>query len=186
MGIVYLDTSALVKLYAVEEHSSWVRELVRGMSGTGNSVASSSISYVEARAALAAKKRSGSMGRKQIKRAEDMLYMDFRDLLLVRPVSEGVLLLAAELPSRHGLRAYDAMQLASALLLRRELKDLAVLETERRRSSASKHEPPPEDAESEDLLLLSFDDDLHDASVAESLAYARSDRAGGRAFTEKS
>lgn len=92
-----------------------------------------------------------------------MLFLDFRDLLLVRLVSEGVLLLAAEMPSRHGLRAYDAVQLATALVLRRELEDLAVAETGRRQRSASMEEYPPPDVELEDLLLLSLDRDLHDA-----------------------
>lgn len=182
MGVVYLDTSALVKLYAAEEHSAWVRGLVRGTEGTGNSVAASAVSYVEARAALAAKKRSGAIRPEHANRAEYMLFTDFRDLLLVRPVSEGVLLLAAELPSRCGLRAYDAVQLATALAMRRDLEELAVTETVRMRRSASPLEPPPPDIESEDLLLLSFDRDLHDACVAEGIAHAHPDRAGGRVF----
>ena len=55
--ILYLDTSALVKLYVDEEHSKAVRHAV----GNAQLVMCHVIAYAEARAALAKKHRVGDI-----------------------------------------------------------------------------------------------------------------------------
>jgi len=54
--IVYLDTSALVKLYAEEEEGG---ELVRRAVAEAERIATSTVAYAEARAGLARKLREG-------------------------------------------------------------------------------------------------------------------------------
>ena len=55
--ILYLDTSALVKLYVEEPNSEEVRSAVDG----AVAVAVSEVSYTEARSALARREREGSL-----------------------------------------------------------------------------------------------------------------------------
>ena len=57
--IVFLDTSALVKLYVQEDGSDDIRRYV----GTCDAVMVSAAAYPEARAALARVYRDGSLGR---------------------------------------------------------------------------------------------------------------------------
>ncbi len=190
MAILYLDSSALVKLYAVEEHSGWTLNLVRaaGVSPeldreadavgdeerleeifearARNAVAVSAIAWVECRSAFAAKERVLALSRSQRLRLEEALALDFRETFLVRPMSGTVLALAGDLAAPHALRAYDAVQLATAIVLRDEMEALA--------------ETNPDENRRDEVLVLSFDDDLHNAAVAENIAHARPWRAGGR------
>jgi predicted nucleic acid-binding protein len=191
VAILFLDSSAVVKLYAAEEHSSWTLDLVRGAgiplsadreaggdearlgairaARAGSAVAVSAIAWVEVRDALASKERVRALTREQRLAVEDDLSRDFAERFLVRPVSGRVLAAAGRLPAAHGLRAYDALQLGTALVLRSELDDLVEAR---------------DDHESADYLtlMLSFDDRLHDAAVATGLAHTRPRRAGGRVF----
>lgn len=191
MGVLYLDSSAVVKLYADEEHSGWTMDLVRGAgvppdadrraegdearlrdireARKRNAVAVSAIAWVECRAALAAKERVRALTRSQRLAVEEALARDMRESFVVRPVSGTVLSLAGDLAAPRALRAYDAVQLAAAIVLRSELDALA----EER-----------DDLDSGDYLalMLTFDRDLHDAAVTEGIAHARPGRAGGRTF----
>ena len=185
MSVLFLDSSALVKLYADEEHSGWTLDLVRGAgvplgadreaegdearlraireARAENAVAVSAIAWVECRAALAAKERVRTLSRDQRLALEEALGRDFSERFLVRPVSGSVVAVAGGLPEEHGLRAYDAVQLATALVLYDEVRSLT-------------------EASDEEVLVLSFDRDLHDAAVAEDTAHARPGRPGGRTF----
>ena len=55
---LYLDSSALVKLYVVEDGSSLVRQFV----DQAEIVSTSLVTYVEARAALSRRRREGVLG----------------------------------------------------------------------------------------------------------------------------
>ncbi len=101
---------------------------------------------------------------------KEALAGDLRDSFMVRPVSGRVLRSAGVMTSLRALRAYDAVQLASALVLRDEIEAL--------------QEADVEDPESvvDQVLMLSYDRDLHAAAVDAAIAHACPGLAGGRTF----
>jgi len=107
--IVYLDTSALVKLFVDEPGSeevlAWTAEAV--------SVACSSIGFPEAISAFSRRLRSESIGRAVYDRVLDELDRQWDDVVTV-PVDER---LAGDLARRHPLSGADAIHLAAALTL---------------------------------------------------------------------
>jgi len=112
--ILYLDTSSLVKLYVAEKDSEEIRTLVTG----ALAVATSAVTYVEAKAAFARKEREGGIGKEEYKRllVEDF-QKDWETYLTIR-VSEALIRRAGDLVDKHILRALDAVHLASACMLR--------------------------------------------------------------------
>jgi len=106
---LYLDTSALVKLYVDEEGAA----TVRGAVDQAELIATSAIAYVEARAAFARRYRERGLSAS----AHRSLVRDFeRDWsrYLTVGVAPTVIRDAARLAESHRLRAYDAVHLASA------------------------------------------------------------------------
>ena len=82
----------------------------------GLRVATSLVSYVEARAALARRRRSGDLTVAECRRAVDDLNGDWERFIKVE-VTEALVHEAARLADVHRLRGYDALHLASALSL---------------------------------------------------------------------
>ena len=116
--IFYLDTSALVKNYITEKGSGWVKTLLA--SERTPRVFTSHLSVVEATCALARRRREGTMtpeGHVQILTALDYDFTYRYNLIEVTPT---VIDTARLLANRHPLRAYDAVQLASAWLAHQE------------------------------------------------------------------
>jgi predicted nucleic acid-binding protein len=114
---LYLDTSALVKLYVEEEGSATVREAI-ARAGT---VATTVIAYVEAYAAFARRRREGRLSRGDYRRTIQDLQSDWDHYLLLEVTSE-LIRRAADLAAMYPLRAYDAMHLASAKVLQERLQ----------------------------------------------------------------
>lgn len=110
--ILYLDTSALVKLYVSEEGSSLVSEAVK----SAERVATSRVAYAEARAALAMAARLGRITEAERAMAVAVFRADWR-LYSVVNVSQPLVELAAELAEAKGLRGFDAIHLASSVLI---------------------------------------------------------------------
>lgn len=110
--ILYLDASALVKRYVEEEGSeavaAWLQE--------SETPATALITRVEVAAALAKAVRMKVLNEKGSKAALAAFVEDWPNLVRV-PLTEGLAARAASLAVRHGLRGYDAVHLASALLL---------------------------------------------------------------------
>jgi predicted nucleic acid-binding protein len=106
--ILYLDTSALVKLFIEEAGSPEVRTAARlaGQSAT------SRIAYVEFLAALARREREGlpPAVSQEIRNQFEAVWPD----LVVIEVSRAITVRAAACARAHRLRAYDAVHLASA------------------------------------------------------------------------
>ena len=115
---LYLDTSALVKLYIDEEGSSMVREWVND----AEVVATSIVAFVEGRAAFARRRRE-----KRIPAVvHARLVRDFEtdwDRYLVLEATELLIRRAGRLTEIHSLRAYDAVHLASAKVLQEKLAE---------------------------------------------------------------
>jgi len=112
---LYLDTSALVKLYIEEEGSA----LVRGEVDRAVSVATSHIAFVEIRSALSRKHGLGEVAAGVFHAARASLEDDWSCFMVVG-ITEAVIREAARLVDKHRLRAYDAIHLASAIQFRRE------------------------------------------------------------------
>jgi predicted nucleic acid-binding protein len=107
--ILYLDTSALVKLYAEEAGS----EVVQLAVAAADLVATSLMSYAEARSALARKCRGGEIRRAALNRLRQEFERDWARLHLL-PVNEALVRKAGDLTEEHALRALDALHLATA------------------------------------------------------------------------
>ncbi|MCC6625285.1 MAG: type II toxin-antitoxin system VapC family toxin [Deltaproteobacteria bacterium] len=119
--MLYLDTSALVKLYVREVDSDVVRALVRA----ATHVATSRIAYVEARAAFARRARERALSTRGLRQVVEVLERDLGAWVMVE-ASDEVVRLAGELAERHALRGYDALHLASASALATWLSDAVV------------------------------------------------------------
>ena len=163
--ILYLDTSALVKLYANEPGRWEVESPVQ----EARVVAVSEIGYVEARSALARKEREGAFSTDEHDAAVEQLRQDFRGVYLPRPVTGEVIARAGELARKHALRAYDAVHLATALALREESDELA------KRGQEEPEETSPQEVSSQDadelqVAMMTFDGSLTKAASNEGLA----------------
>jgi predicted nucleic acid-binding protein len=115
----YLDSSALIKRYVAEPSSGWLRGTV--FESADALLLTSKVTMVEVWSALARRKREASIS---LDHHADALQA-FREDCLKRyrfvEFEEPVYELAGRLVSRHPLRVYDAVQLASALVADRAL-----------------------------------------------------------------
>jgi uncharacterized protein len=108
--IAYLDASALVKRYLVERGS---RETIE-LTSQAELIATSIISRAEVAAGLAKAVRTRLVRLDVARSAQRLFTGDWLDLVRV-PVTEALVERAEALAWEHGLRGYDAVQLASAL-----------------------------------------------------------------------
>lgn len=109
----FADSSAVVKIYADEPQADVVR--------SHRTLVVSALARVEVVAALARKERSGQLSAQDAGVLIDAFAADWHDdasRFVPVVVGEPVLEQATWLSRRHGLRAYDAMQLACALSAR--------------------------------------------------------------------
>lgn len=111
----FADASALVKLYVEEEHHGWVRGL--------DALVVAQISRVEVPGALWRKTRTGELDAADAALLVQAFEADWFGApgeparFTVVAATDAVLDRAADLTGVHGLRAYDAVQLGSALAL---------------------------------------------------------------------
>lgn len=115
---LYLDSSALVKLYIDEVGSDKIREIVLAEK---NTIFISAITGAEAVAAFARRKRMKDITDEDYSELLSDFLLDFKNLFVKSKVTDLVVSLAMELANRRALRGYDAVQLASALVLNSEI-----------------------------------------------------------------
>lgn len=139
--ILYLDTSALVKLYVREQSSTKVRRQV----DKAIAVATSVVTYAEARSAFARLLRERPESRRLHRQRVSRLDQDWRSYAVVE-LTPAVARSAGEIAEQHGLRGFDAIHLASALWL--------------------------QSAHADELTFMAFDDRLVPAAAAAGLACA--------------
>lgn len=142
---LFLDTSALVKRYVHETGSSWLRALTDPTAG--NPCWLATLTRVELAAALYRRVRMGTLTSVQAARALRVFRGDLRTHFQRGVLNATVLNRAMQLVRTYPLRAYDALQLASVLYLHRQRIALGQLP----------------------LILLSADQDLNRAAIAEGL-----------------
>lgn len=107
--ILFLDTSALVKLYVEEIHSTAVKEWV----DEAEAVAVCRVAYPEAVSALSRRMRAGDLPKRAYGVAYRALRRDWDRLAVVdfREVEAG------RLAAKYGLRGFDAIHLSSAMTI---------------------------------------------------------------------
>jgi uncharacterized protein len=115
VAVLFLDSSALVKRYVTEVGSAWVRSV--SDSAAGNRCWIASLTRVEVLAALHRRVRTRILSLNRARRLEAIFQSELGILLQSIPVGGGVLTAAMRLVATHPLRAYDAVQLATALSL---------------------------------------------------------------------
>lgn len=106
---LFLDTSALVKLYVVEADSARVHAAV----ARAEVVAVSRIAWAEACAALARHAREVPADEAAILAARDAMARDWPHFFVVE-ITQAVVTRACEYADTFALRGYDSVQLASA------------------------------------------------------------------------
>lgn len=129
---LYLDTSALVKLYIKEQNSELVLTAVR----SETVIVISNVGYAEARSALARMRDEQRVSRDEYRQAITDLNQDwstFAHVDVVYPLS----LVAGDLAELYTLRGFDAIHLASALHSKESLGNIDFLSFDDRLNDAA-------------------------------------------------
>lgn len=132
--ILYLDTSAFVRLYVEEAHHNAIVDSAR----KATLVATHLIAYAEMRAALAKMRRMKRISAAELNKIKRAFERDWQNAVHVHP-TELLIRRAGELAEQHALRGYDSVHLAAAETL------------------ANTSAPLP-------LIFAGFDDALNDAA----------------------
>lgn len=110
--MIFVDTSALVKLYLTEAGSEEMVALA-----LRRKMAASVLTYAEVHATLARLLRSGDLTVDEHAELADAFEVDWSEMTRL-PLDSRTLDLVPDLCTRHPLRASDAVQLASAVVFR--------------------------------------------------------------------
>ena len=153
MGVYFFDTSALVKRYAAEAGSTWVRQITDPKSG--NRIYIAVITGVEVVSAIMKKVRNtqSPLPLSDAQKAIADFRIDFANQYELFSVTDSLVQKAMALPEKHKLRGYDAVQLAAAL----------ILSTQSTQQGIPAMGVPP-------LVVTAADDELLEAAQAEGLA----------------
>lgn len=133
--IVYLDTSAYVKLYVAEPGS----DLIRGVKAQAKTICSHLIAYAELRATLGKAAREQRLTHEGLAQQCRNLEADWASTQVVG-VTEALIRRAGDLAQQFGLRGYGSVHLAAAEAVWRALPGV-------------------------DFRFVAFDDKLVEASV---------------------
>ncbi len=122
--MLYLDASALVKYYLQEPDSTAVHALMESATFVGTGL----LCKAEVAAAFAKATRMYYITSAQAQTAWTAFAADWATFIRLTP-TEDLLEQAAHLALAHGLRGYDAVHLASALVWQRECGQSVILAT---------------------------------------------------------
>ncbi len=113
MAAYFLDTSTVLKRYVQETGTAWVQTLAAPT--VRHSLFVVRITLAETVAAITRRERGGSITPQDAATAVADFQLDFARQYRIVEVSAGLVAQAATLARRHGLRGYDAVQLAAVL-----------------------------------------------------------------------
>lgn len=147
MSQFYFDTSAIVKRYTQEVGSNWLKAQLEP--SLGHTHILSEIALPEFAAAIAAKGRAGSISSVEQAKALALFIGHSTIEYQLVEVSRAIIEKAVNLTQKHRLRGYDAVQLATALIIKETLVAANV---------------------SIDFVLVTADEDLLKAGQLEGLA----------------
>jgi predicted nucleic acid-binding protein len=119
MASFYFDSSALIKYYIIESGTIWVQNLIDGQLDErwANTISTSALTWVEVISAFAKRHRMGDISTHLYKALTARFLQEARFRYGRLRVNDAVIDTAVELIQCHPLRAYDAVQLATALIL---------------------------------------------------------------------
>lgn len=117
MAAYFLESSAAVKLYVVEQGSAWLTRLVDPTGDHDFFLAR--IASVEIAAAFFRRARARTLSRMDALAALSSLRFDLQGTYQFTEITPGLANQAVEMAERHGLRGYDCIQLAAALRVQR-------------------------------------------------------------------
>lgn len=120
---LYLDTSALVKLFVAEPESVQVRALAGGRGGA-RALLASQLAYTEAWVSLARMVHLGRLLAEDLPRHLATLTDYWEGSIHAVDLTEDILRDARQLAQRFPLRTYDAIHLASARQARLKWRDI--------------------------------------------------------------
>lgn len=120
MTIYFLDSSAIVKRYVPEKGTRWIQDLCDRQASHQLFVAG--ITWVEVLSALARRRREGSFNDSQIEQIYLAIKSHWNNQYRILELDQTLTQQAGELVNQYPLRAYDAVQLASALRLEMALR----------------------------------------------------------------
>ena len=116
--ILYLDSSALVKRYFQERGSHKVLTAWREAEGIAISV----VAWAECLAAFHRKKREGTLSTQELNQVVSQLKQDWGSFILIH-VSSEINQQVEQILKRRPLRGFDALHLASAVVIKKKLKE---------------------------------------------------------------
>lgn len=108
---LYLDTSALIKRYVNETGTEDARAWIRA----ADSISTSLLTRAETAAGLTRLQNRGILTREDYRLALEQFRLDWAEYHRI-PVNEELIARADFLACQHGLRGYDAVHLAAALI----------------------------------------------------------------------
>jgi len=146
MTTYFVDTSALVKRYVDEKGSAWLRAVFDA--DPPPTIVIVHLAIVEIISAFTRRLREGTLTAVEYAQLQDSFRADCLDEYEIVVAVGDIIDEAIRLLERHPLRAYDAVHLAAAVVVNRQL--------------LANHLPP--------LVFLSADDRLNHAARAEGLA----------------
>ena len=113
LAAYFMDSSALVKRYVAETGTDWIHKVAAPESQ--NPLIIARITWVEVCSALARRHREGVLSSEQVAFTVNNLRYDLDTQYQIVEFDRAVMDMAGQLVARHPLRAYDAVQLASAV-----------------------------------------------------------------------
>jgi hypothetical protein len=119
MSLYFVDSSAYIKRYVTEFGSGWLQSLV--MPSAGHRILIAQITPIEIVSGLARKQREFRISSRTLEAAMLLMQRHINRETVVVQLSASVENAANTLLVKHPLRAYDAVQLASALVANQQL-----------------------------------------------------------------
>lgn len=116
--ILFCDTSALLKLFVLEEHSN----AMASAAAAADAVAVSRLAWPEMMSALARRARESARDAAALAQARQAWVASWPDLVVVE-VSQPLVELAGDYAEAFALRAFDSVQLAALQTLRLQSGD---------------------------------------------------------------
>lgn len=116
--ILFCDTSALLKLFVLEEHS----DAMASAAAAADAVAVSRLAWPEMMSALARRTRESARDAAALAQARQAWVASWPDLVVVE-VSQPLVELAGDYAEAFALRAFDSVQLAALQTLRLQSGD---------------------------------------------------------------
>lgn len=129
--VIYLDTSALLKLHVDEDDRELVAEATQSAK-----IAVSTVVYAEARAGLARRLREGDFTDQEHRDMVAALDEDWRTFDRLH-VSSLIAYYAGQLAQQYALRGYDAIHLALAKRFAQRFEELRFMAFDRRLANAA-------------------------------------------------